>query len=57
MLWPLLDGVTTAGELAADVADVFGIEPDVALADVRRFVDDMVALGLLVAHHEHGERP
>ena len=57
LLWPLLDGVTTAGELASDVADVFGIDGAVALADVLRFVDDMVALDLVrVPPDSHGTR-
>lgn len=48
LLWPALDGVTSAAELAADVAEVFDIQVDVALADVGRLVDEMVALGLVV---------
>ena len=47
LLWPLLEGETTADELATDVADVFGIELDVAEADVERFLADMVRLGLV----------
>ena len=54
LLWPLLDGVTSAAELAADVADVFSIDAAVALADVRQFVDEMVALRLVVAPDDHG---
>ena len=53
LLWPLLDGMTSADELGADVADVFSIDPDVALTDVRRFVNEMVALGLVVVAHDH----
>jgi hypothetical protein len=57
LLWPLLDGVATVGELAADVADVFGIEPELALADVCRFVDEMVAMALIVGAPEGEEGP
>jgi hypothetical protein len=52
LLWPLLDGVVTAEELAADVADVFGIDADVARDDVRRFIDRMVAWELVVDSSE-----
>ena len=34
-------------ELAADVADVFGVEPAVADDDVRRFVEEMTGRGLI----------
>ena len=54
LLWPLLDGRTTVAELAADVADVFGIDPDAAVADVRQFVDDMVGCELLEARASAG---
>ena len=47
LLWPLLDGRTTSVELAADVADVFGVEPAVADDDVRRFVEEMTGRGLI----------
>ena len=56
LLWPLLDGRTTVGELAADVADVFGVEPAVADDDVRRFVEEMTGRGLSVARTAETER-
>lgn len=53
LLWPLLDGSASIEELALDVADVFGIDPATARADVSRFVESMVDLGLVgVTSHD-----
>ena len=38
LIWPLLDGTATNDELAADVADVFGVPVEQARDDVDRFV-------------------
>lgn len=48
LLFPLLDGESTVAELAADVADVFGLDPDQALADVLTLVRQMMERRLLV---------
>ncbi len=50
LLWPLLDGSAGADEIAADVADVFGIEADRARSDVETFLADAVKRGLV----DHG---
>ena len=47
LLWPLLDGSAGADEIAADVADVFGIEADRARSDVETFLADAVKRGLV----------
>lgn len=47
LIWPLLDGTATSADLAADVVDVFGVEPEQARADLDRFVATMRALGLV----------
>lgn len=48
LLWSLCDGRTTLGELADDVAHVFGIAREVAFADVGQFVATLLSQGMLV---------
>ena len=49
-LAPFLDGATSEGELAADVAEVWSVALDVAAAAVRGLVEQLDAAGLLVAN-------
>jgi hypothetical protein len=48
VLWRALLGGTTHGGLADELIRVYGIDRDRALADAGRFVDELVAQGLLV---------
>ena len=47
LVWPLLDGTATLGELATDVAAVFSIEEGAALADLTAFVAALADQGLV----------
>ncbi|MCO8127429.1 PqqD family protein [Acidimicrobiia bacterium EGI L10123] len=47
LLWPLFDGSATAADLAADVAEVFHIEPALATEQVMEFAGSLIAEGLL----------
>jgi hypothetical protein len=47
LLFQLLDGQVTVGELAEDVADAFDLSPAVARKDIVEFVESMAAAGLL----------
>lgn len=47
LLWQLFDGESSAHEIAADVADVFGLDAGVALDDVLSFATRMLEAGLL----------
>lgn len=49
LLWPWFDGATTIHELAADVAEVFGLPHEHAVAQLTEFADSMVRRQLLVA--------
>jgi hypothetical protein len=42
MLWRVLDGTSTVGELADAIAEELGVEPSVARADVRSFVAGLI---------------
>jgi len=46
-LFPLLDGVRTEEELAAAVAERFGVERERAGADVRSFLADLRRRGFV----------
>lgn len=54
LLWQLLDGTVTIGELATDVAAVFDLSREEAADQVRRFAEEMEALRLL-APRESGK--
>lgn len=47
LLWRVFDCQGSLAEIAADVADVFGLEPDTALDDVVTLVRDLAAAGVL----------
>jgi hypothetical protein len=47
LLWPLLDGTATVGELSEDVADVFGIDATQAATDLEALLGSLAQLGLL----------
>jgi hypothetical protein len=48
-IWACVDGDRTEAELVADLAEAFEVPAEVVAPDVRRFVDRLVDLGLLVA--------
>jgi hypothetical protein len=47
IVWQLLDGTCTVGELAEAVADELGADPAVARADVRQFVAELLRYGFV----------
>jgi PqqD family protein of HPr-rel-A system len=47
LLWQCLDGTVTLAELAADVAETFGIDRTTAERDVLRLAQDLADRGLL----------
>jgi hypothetical protein len=51
MVWSALDGVREIPQLAADLAERFDAVPvDVLEADITAFLDQLVALDLVVTH-------
>ena len=48
LIWPFLDGSATIGELAADVADVWGTNALQAAAALSSMVDEMDKASLLL---------
>ncbi len=53
--WERLDGSATVGELAAEVAGRYGVEPARAQADLLAFVGELVQSGLAeVVEHDAG---
>lgn len=50
LIWGSFDGVTTTGELAADLADVFGVSLAAVRADVDGLVVRLLELGLVSEH-------
>jgi len=56
LLWKLLDGSVLVSELAEDVAVVFGVELERALADVSTFVEEMHDLSLVVVEAPETKR-
>lgn len=48
LLWAFFDGEASVDDLAADAADVWGVERDAALAAVRALVYQLRAARLLV---------
>lgn len=48
IVWQLLDGEATIGELAADIADVFSAPVEVVTADLLTLVEDLHGEGLLI---------
>jgi PqqD family protein of HPr-rel-A system len=47
VLWQCFDGDATLDELAADVADAYGIDPDAAATDVQAATRSMGELGVI----------
>ena len=47
VLWQCFDGEATLDELAADVAEAYGIDPEVAADDVRSIATSLGELGVL----------
>ena len=47
VIWSFVDGGTSVGELAADIAEVFHATPDKALFDLQRLLTQWVHLGLV----------
>ncbi|MGA8245484.1 MAG: PqqD family protein, partial [Nocardioides sp.] len=47
-VWACLDGVRTEAEVVADLADAYDVPGEVVTGDVRRFVDRLRDLGLIV---------
>jgi len=48
-VWACLDGIRTEDEIVTDLADAYDVSPEVVSGDVRRFVDRLRDLGLIVA--------
>jgi hypothetical protein len=48
-IWACVDGDRTEAELVADLAEAFEVPAEVVAPDVRRFIDRLRDLGLLVA--------
>ena len=48
-IWACLDGDRTEDEIIDDLAEAYEVEASVVAADVRRFVDRLRGLGLVVA--------
>ena len=46
-IWKRLERPAPVGELADELAETFGIDPDRASEDVRRFAGDLAGRGLL----------
>jgi len=49
LVWSLLDGVSSVGDICADLADVVGIPADIVAADVGRLVRRLLDDDLVVA--------
>jgi pyrroloquinoline quinone biosynthesis protein D len=47
-VWACLDGARSEDEIVTDLADAYDATPDVVAGDVRRFVDQLRDLGLIV---------
>ena len=47
VIWSVLDGEGTVGDLVADLAEAFAVEPVVLREDVHRLVEQLAAFGLL----------
>ena len=48
-VWACLDGIRTEDEIVTDLADAYDVSPEVVAGDLRRFVDQLGDLGLIVA--------
>jgi hypothetical protein len=48
IVWQCLDGQSSLGEIATDLADVFGVDREVVLADVLSLVTSLATLRYLV---------
>ena len=47
IIWSVLDGEATVDELVEDLADAFGVEPDLVRHDLGELLRDLDGLGLL----------
>ena len=47
LIWSVLDGEGTIGDLVADLADAFDVQPDVVRDDVHLLVEQLAAFDLL----------
>ena len=47
VIWSVLDGEGTVGDLVDDLADAFAVSPDVVRDDVHRLVEQLAAFDLL----------
>lgn len=47
-VWELIDGARSVAEIARLIAGEFDATPEQAEADVRRFVDELLAQGLVI---------
>jgi hypothetical protein len=54
LIWSCLDGESTLGEIAADLAESFNAPFKTVLADVTAAVSDLVARGMVHDAHQHG---
>ena len=48
-IWACVDGARTEDEIVADLAEAFEVPVEVVAPDVRRFVDRLRELGLVLA--------
>jgi hypothetical protein len=51
LIWDLLDGGRSLGEVAADVGRLFGLDPEHVRGDVHAFVTDLVERQLVHVVH------
>lgn len=57
IVWTLFDGTATVAELAADLADGFGADPEIVLRDVVALVQALLADNMLVGGDEEQALP
>lgn len=47
-VWQAIDGQRSDDAIVAEVADAYGVTPEAIAADVRQFLADLAATGLIV---------
>jgi predicted dinucleotide-binding enzyme len=57
VLWQCLDGVSTLGEVFADIADVFALPTDHVAADCLPAIESWLATGIAVDVNEPAHAP
>lgn len=54
MIWKLLDGHTSAQQIAAAICETYDVTPKAALQDVNEFLNALEAAGLVARAALHG---